>query len=763
MHAEETIISPPGATALRGKLKQRRSRKACQHCHTRKIRCNVLESVPGTPCSNCVDAGTTCVIRRRKNQRRDSTPPHEAQQAAVLDQQSHSWRVPTPSATPSSATNIPTTWVHNNAVDRRPSVARVHSDHNGYSAHSQSQSSGSPNNGDGQLWQELQPSGFAWDPSIVDASSASCDFSHLTDLDDIFTFTGNSFMPAIPTPGQDFPLPQTYPPQHLSPTPLLPGPNRVLNGAPHIPPRRASTVQIPGLNPRDQEYLRVEGCFELLPPHVLKPMMRMYFRMVHPNLPIVAEDQFWALWHGDEFRVGDYSFLLLRAMIFAATCYAELDTLSSVGFVSKREARNTLYRQAKLLFDFGTERDPVANAQASLLLSYNAPNYNLLRLNTYWVTNAIRFAKIVRADSYYRIKDPVRAKLLKRLWWGVIFRDRILSLGLRRTIQSPLSNDWDTDKHLLTADDFSTELGQSPVHDTETQLRIFEMVGTTCRLMQCLSHASRILYTHERLDDRLEFASRALPAVVADIQRSLETLRFWHDQAIRTFPFPISLDDAHETICIYANMMFSYHASAIFGLNTYLILLREVFPASHSLFSIEEAREAMEAANNDVSRRTQELVQVRLVKYLPISASAVLSLPLILQAINVAAARGSGMEAVEIRRLDVFTRTLKSQQQNFDGSDFCADVLANIVAYAQDDSKFVNSMTAWRDDRKDINGNGAMSGGPPQAKLKLDWGNLVFKRPRLFLRLVLYIDLALSTGGPPQDEDFPPELQRSAA
>lgn len=417
----------------------------------------------------------------------------------------------------------------------------------------------------------------------------------------------------------------------------------------------------------------------------------------------------------------------------------------------------------QLLFDFEVERDPVANAQACLLLSYNAPNYNLLRLNTYWITNAIRFARIVRADSYYRVKDPVRSKLLKRLWWGVIFRDRILSLGLRRTIQVSLHSDWDTDKHILSAEDFQQELGNSPVHDAETQLRIFEMVGTTCRLMQCLSHTSRILYDHERLDDRLEFASRALSAVVTDIQRALESLRFWHDQAIRTFPFPISLDDAHETICVYANMMFSYHASAVFGLNTYLVLLREVFPAAKSLFNLEEAREAMELANNDVSRRTQELVQVRLVKFLPISASAVLALPLILQAINVAAARGSGMEAVEIRRLDVFTRTLKSQQQNFDGSDFCADVLANIVAYAQDDSKFVSSMTAWRDNKDGQNGQNGGAGGVPGGKVKLDWGNLVFKRPRLFLRLVLYIDCALSTGGPPIDEDFPPELQRGAA
>jgi hypothetical protein len=288
------------------------------------------------------------------------------------------------------------------------------------------------------------------------------------------------------------------------------------------------------------------------------------------------------------------------------------------------------------------------------------------------------------------------------------------------------------------------------------------MINTTCRLMQCISHTCKILYTHEMLDDRLDFASRDIPAVVTDINRVLESLRSWYDQAIRIFPFPISLDDAPEAICVYANMMFSYHASAMFGLQVYLILLGEVFPTAKALFSIEDVREALKSANNDVSRRTQELVQVRLVQFLPISASAILALPLILQAINVAAARGTGMEAVEKRRLDIFTRTLKSQQQNFDGSDHCADVLANVVAYAQDDSKFVSSMTAWRDGKSEQNGR-ILPSPSVQGKIKLDWGNLVFKRPRLFLRLILYIDLAMSHGKAPTDEDFPPELQRGAA
>lgn len=126
-----------------------------------------------------------------------------------------------------------------------------------------------------------------------------------------------------------------------------------------------TSVHIPGLNPRDHEYLRGEGCFDLPPATVLRQMMHMYFRMNHPNLPIVAEDQFWALWSGDEYRVGEYSYLLLRAMIFAATSvsavlranvlytdsraqYTEPEVLSTIGFVSKREARNTHYRQAKV-------------------------------------------------------------------------------------------------------------------------------------------------------------------------------------------------------------------------------------------------------------------------------------------------------------------------------------------------------------------------------------------------------------------------------
>ena len=115
-------------------------------------------------------------------------------------------------------------------------------------------------------------------------------------------------------------------------------------------------------------------------------------------------------------------------------------------------------------------------------------------------------------------------------------------------------------------------------------------------------------------------------------------------------------------------------------------------------------------------------------KYLPISATPLIAPPLILQAINVSAARSqnSPMEAVEARKLDIFTLTLKSQQERFEGADYCVDVLNNIIAYAGQDEDFVANMSSWQQKRSEEgsrqHGNGAV---------RLDWVNLVHRRPKL--------------------------------
>lgn len=54
-------------------------------------------------------------------------------------------------------------------------------------------------------------------------------------------------------------------------------------------------------------------------------IMQAYFTFVHPNLPIINEAEFWALWsptgpQGEEsFHLGHFSMLVVQAMAFAAT------------------------------------------------------------------------------------------------------------------------------------------------------------------------------------------------------------------------------------------------------------------------------------------------------------------------------------------------------------------------------------------------------------------------------------------------------------
>lgn len=262
------------------------------------------------------------------------------------------------------------------------------------------------------------------------------------------------------------------------------------------------------------------------------------------------------------------------------------------------------------------------------------------------------------------------------------------------------------------------------------------------------------------MEDRLDAASRSLRLTILDIQASIRSLGTWHDETISKFPFPVSLDDIdeiHEAICVYANMVFCYYSACLFALNTYLLLIYEMIPASRIFFEedlVEECEEALEISNTDIARRMQELVQVRLVKYIPISANPIIGPPLALQAINVAASRGTRLEAVESRKLDVFTRTLQSLQERFAGSDFCAELMQNIVGFANDDDALTRSMTDWRK-----NGNNKSEPTTP-GQIKVGWNNLVHQKPRLFLRLMLHLDHAVCTGGPPQEKDFPVELRR---
>lgn len=154
------------------------------------------------------------------------------------------------------------------------------------------------------------------DAQPIPLGNESYDFGHMTDLDDIFAFTGTN-VPSVPT--HSFNTAQSPP-----------------------------AIQLCGhLCSDDHAFLRSQGCLDLPPPPLFRELMLHYFRFVHPNLPIVPQDVFWSKWNGDEFQLSKFSLLLVQSMVYAVSSYADISMISALGFSNKREARNSCYRKAK--------------------------------------------------------------------------------------------------------------------------------------------------------------------------------------------------------------------------------------------------------------------------------------------------------------------------------------------------------------------------------------------------------------------------------
>lgn len=139
-----------------------------------------------------------------------------------------------------------------------------------------------------------------WSPWTT---NTSVDFSNLTDLEEIFAFTDWASIPSLPQPAPDV---QT----HANSIPTSSG--AVISFD------RIGFAWNGTLTAVDHQFLLSQECFELPPIKILRQIVRDYFQFIHPNLPIIDEYRFEPLWADDDFRLEGTSYLVFRAMLFAA-------------------------------------------------------------------------------------------------------------------------------------------------------------------------------------------------------------------------------------------------------------------------------------------------------------------------------------------------------------------------------------------------------------------------------------------------------------
>ncbi|KAJ5156936.1 uncharacterized protein N7482_008036 [Penicillium canariense] len=185
-----------------------------------------------------------------------------------------------------------------------------------------------------------------------------------------------------------------------------------------VKPGHETTYTSPKASAADLQMLREQGAFELPPLCVQKELMESFQTYCAPWTPVV--DPKWLD------ASTPPSMLLLQSIFLAGSrvSKAHLDYGSSEVF----------YRRAKLLFFFGGRNNSLISIVAACLLHwYNPVGPEDVSTDTsgFWIrtAGAMAFQIGLHKEPSPNTKDR---GLRRRLWWSLVIRDNIISVGVGR-------------------------------------------------------------------------------------------------------------------------------------------------------------------------------------------------------------------------------------------------------------------------------------------------------------------------------------------
>jgi hypothetical protein len=171
---------------------------------------------------------------------------------------------------------------------------------------------------------------------------------------------------------------------------------------------------------------------------------------------------------------------------------------------------------------------------------------------------SIRFAKDANAHQYHTSTETRQQNARKRLWWCCILRDRILPLGVRRSLYITHEHFNFASNPPLTADDLGSEIHRSEVYGPAAKQSLAELCAVLCELAVTLTDVIMIVYpVSERYDDTM--TEMSLSRVRGRIGRCKSDLAQWYESASVRFPIPAGLGDADDALILYTDLMYIYY------------------------------------------------------------------------------------------------------------------------------------------------------------------------------------------------------------
>ncbi|KAL4959275.1 Zn(II)2Cys6 transcription factor [Aspergillus stella-maris] len=547
-------------------------------------------------------------------------------------------------------------------------------------------------------------------------------------------------------------------------------------------------LKLPGLSdlPReDYQYLNSKGCFRVPGGAVLDEFVRSYFMYVHPSTPVMNEATFWRMYYGKtsahQGEDSKISLFVFQAMLFASCPFVAPAVLHAAGFQDLRAARNMLYTRAKLLYDLNCEPSPRCITQASLLLSHHLPSSDF-HAGSLWLSISVQ--NLVVANALDPTPNPATANLQKRIWWGIVLRDRILSLGLGRQPQLVIDGNGKGTRNdgsiatvlggdVLGEEDLEEEFDASEVYDPETKRNLAKVLTAQCELAICLGNVLALvnpsssttasgfsLNTGRNIDDlhlistwsgKHTVKERSPDDIREQAAKCRADLLRWSTNAKGAMGSVVNSNMTHESVNLQFGLAFFYHHAARLALSNFEALSlqqndvspptdTEVIGTGTTVASKDteadyyRIRDELEDASGCITDTIKRFLAQGIAQYLPIIALPLIAHPLLLSALDVKLSSTKSQSATRKRRFRYYANLMQVFQSRYDGTDAIAAFIQRTLILAED------LLPPSQMGRDSATGSRRCN----------SWSELFCHRPEIYLRLSLALNSALKRGYFPQ-------------
>jgi hypothetical protein len=477
------ILQASSTTTRRGKPRQR-SAIACARCHARRIKCDAVAN--GLPCSTCTSSGQSCQLIESKRR---------GQKTKEKKISTSTFRSPNPhSSAPVESRHL--------AALLKSSPAADYASLDRENANNQQLPNDDPEN----LYTRL----------LEDAASP------VQRLDKIKSATQIMYL------GETFNL------THLvhQTSPSRPKYLRKLHYA--LPLKPKAELSSSCYDTTNSELLRLQKAFDVPSVEICHELFRVYFKYVHPQYPILDRLEFSIRYQNS---TNPPSYLLLQAVLFMSAGHCSESLILDAGFTSRYDARLTLFKRAKALYDVDYEPDQVTIVQSLFLMSFWWNSLTDQKDTWHWLGSSISLALTLGMHRSTRYSDLcIRdQRLWKRIWWSLFAEDKHAAAALGRPVHIRLR---DCDIEPLEESDFEEQsFPEANIFGIQEKVHVTYVIFL-CELSKILE---RIV---EKSFNRQEKVSSSF---IEDFQESQNMLRVWQARLPAELRFRPSCD------CLWTN------------------------------------------------------------------------------------------------------------------------------------------------------------------------------------------------------------------